>query len=157
MHNYFLRVELHSSTKPAGKVEPTILIEGGWCDPQSSQYERMQRLARVLDSKQPTGVMAAVKLIQQKYPALREVTDTSVLLDALASQSTARLQQAKPLTAAASGRNGLEAELDRASRERTAQAQEAFGHLGRVSLIKAADETKPVVGQVNSTRTPKPR
>ncbi len=149
--------QLDSSTKRAVRVEPTILIEGGWCDPQSSQYERMQRLARVLDSKQPTGVTAAVKLIHQKYPALREVTDTSVLLDALASQSTARLQQAKPLTAAATGRYGLEAELDRASRERAAQAQQAFGHLGRVSLIKAGDETKHVVGQVNSNRTPKPR
>ena len=148
---------LNVSMKQEKEIGSTMLIEGGWPGFMSKQSQRMQWLARVLDSKQPAGIAAATKLIQQEYPALREVTNSSMLLDALASQPTARLQQTQPLTVGAVGRYELETALDSVSSQRVAQLKQSFASLGLLRVIEKTARPAPVVGQTVSGRNWKPR
>ena len=134
--------------KPAQRAG-VFLIEGGWCKPTSKTAGRMQRLARALDGEQPTGVQAAISLIQKQYPALRPVMDTSILLDALASQSPARLQQAKPI--AMEGYE-LEAALNKVSRQQVQNAYESFQSLGILSVVKGVNAVVEQSGAVTTTK-----
>lgn len=137
------------------KSTPTVLIEGGWCDLSSREHEWVKRLARVLDSEQPAGITAAVKFIQQNYPALRQITDSSILLDALASQTSTRLQQHNSLLLNAAGPYKLEAALDEAGIERGAQLRRSFAEVGSLSVVKTARALKPGINQTSPR--PKPR
>ena len=147
----WLSQQVEKVTAPLKPMDKTgvFLIIAGWCEPGSTTNTRMQRLARALDGEQPAGVQAAISLIQQKYPALRSVADRSVLLDALVSLPTARLQQAKPVAVAE-----LEAALDSVSGRQAAATRTSFQGLGAISLVKPT--LKPSVGQALIGRHWKP-